>query len=87
MNNGYRESMSLKFIAALLVLIFMPVLNMRAQDRLPPIPPEKMSEAQKKAVTDYKDLRKTDSRRTAMVGHPASPGLVGSRLADALACG
>ena len=60
MNNHYRERMSLKFIAAVVVLIFMPVLSLRAQDRLPPIASEKMSEAQKKAVTDYKNLRNTD---------------------------
>ncbi len=60
MNNDCRERMTRRLVAALLVLVFIPVLNMRAQDRLPPIPPEKMSEAQKKAVADYKDLRKTD---------------------------
>jgi 4-carboxymuconolactone decarboxylase len=31
-----------------------------AQDRMPPIPADKMSDAQKKAVADYKDLRKQD---------------------------
>jgi 4-carboxymuconolactone decarboxylase len=31
-----------------------------AQDRLPPIPVDKMTEAQKKAAADYKDLRKAD---------------------------
>src|SRR5579872_4750438 len=31
-----------------------------AQDRLPPIPADKMTEAQKKAATDYKELRKAD---------------------------
>jgi 4-carboxymuconolactone decarboxylase len=31
-----------------------------AQDRLPPIPADQMTEAQKKAATDYKDLRKAD---------------------------
>ena len=31
-----------------------------AQDRLPPIPAEKMTEAQKKAAVDYKELRKAD---------------------------
>ena len=31
-----------------------------AQDRMPPIAPEKMTAAQKKAVADYKDLRKAD---------------------------
>jgi len=31
-----------------------------AQDRMPPIPADKQTAAQKKAVADYKDLRKTD---------------------------
>jgi len=60
MNNDYRGRTTLRRAAALLVLIVMPILTIRAQDRLPPIPPETMSEAQKKAVADYKDLRKTD---------------------------
>ena len=32
----------------------------RAQERMPPIAPDKMTEAQKKAVTDYKALRGVD---------------------------
>ena len=31
-----------------------------AQDRMPPIPPQKMTDAQKKAVQDYKQLRNQD---------------------------
>ena len=31
-----------------------------AQDRMPPIPADKMTAAQKKAVADYKELRKAD---------------------------
>jgi 4-carboxymuconolactone decarboxylase len=45
---------------ALLVLAFTPATSVSAQDRLPPIPADKMTEAQKKAVAEYKDLRKTD---------------------------
>jgi len=45
---------------ALLVLAFTPAISVSAQDRLPPIPADKMTEAQKKAVAEYKDLRKTD---------------------------
>ncbi len=41
-------------IAALLIA------NVRAQDRLPPIPADKQTAAQKKAIADYKDLRKAD---------------------------
>ncbi len=44
----------------LLALIFISGVNASAQDRLPPIPADKMSEAQKKAAADYKDLRKSD---------------------------
>ena len=32
----------------------------RAQERMPPIPAEKMTDAQKKAVADYKALRGVD---------------------------
>src|SRR5215472_2410323 len=39
-------------------LLLLP--SAKAQDRLPPIAPEKMTAAQKKAVADYKDLRKAD---------------------------
>jgi 4-carboxymuconolactone decarboxylase len=45
---------------ALLVFGFFETINLSAQDRMPVIPPEKMTEAQKKAVQDYKDLRKQD---------------------------
>jgi len=34
--------------------------NASAQDRLPPIPTDKQTAAQKKAIADYKDLRKAD---------------------------
>ncbi len=43
----------------LATLVFF-ALGIRAQDRLPPIPMEKMTGEQKKAVADYKELRKTD---------------------------
>jgi 4-carboxymuconolactone decarboxylase len=46
------------WLAALPLLVLAPAL--RAQDRMPPIPADKLTAAQKKAVTDYKDLRKTD---------------------------
>jgi 4-carboxymuconolactone decarboxylase len=42
----------------LLVLAFVRAIG--AQDRMPMIPAEKMTEAQKKAAADYKDLRKAD---------------------------
>ena len=68
MKNDDRERATLRRVAALLVLIVMPVLAMRAQDRLPPIPPEKMSEAQKKAVADYRDLDHEHCQKPASRG-------------------
>ena len=49
-----------KQFATLCFLTFLQSVSVRAQDRLPAIPPEKMSEAQKKAVAEYKDIRKAD---------------------------
>jgi 4-carboxymuconolactone decarboxylase len=49
--------MKIASAAALLVLL-LPTL--RAQDRLPPIPADKMTDAQKKTAAEYKELRKTD---------------------------
>jgi 4-carboxymuconolactone decarboxylase len=42
------------------VIAALPILNVKAQDRMPPIPVDKQTAAQKKAIADYKDLRKTD---------------------------
>jgi 4-carboxymuconolactone decarboxylase len=42
----------------LLTLVFAGTVM--AQDRMPPIPAEKMTEAQKKAVADYKAIRNAD---------------------------
>jgi len=36
------------------------LINASAQDRMPPIPPDKMTDAQKKAAAEYKDLRGAD---------------------------
>ena len=43
-----------------LILALVIAVAAAAQDRMPPIPADKMTDAQKKAVTDYKALRKTD---------------------------
>ncbi len=66
----------MKKLVALLVLKLVLVGNVMAQDRMPPIPAEKMTDAQKKAVADYKAIRKAD-----LAGPPWSvllrvPGLV-----------
>ena len=36
------------------------LINASAQDRMPPIPPDKMTDAQKKAAAEYKELRGAD---------------------------
>src|SRR5439155_1909832 len=41
------------------VLVLLSVQPLRGQDRLPPIPPAKMSEAQKKTVAEFEAIRKT----------------------------
>ena len=50
----------MKTSLALLVLTFVLAGQAWAQDRMPPIPADKMTEAQKKAVADYKALRNTE---------------------------
>ena len=47
-------------LVALLALSLTFAVPAQAQDRMPPIPAEKMTDAQKKAVADYKSLRSTD---------------------------
>ena len=49
-------------LVSLLTLPFLlaTTLPAMAQDRMPPIPAEKMTDAQKKAVADYKALRNAD---------------------------
>ena len=50
----------MKTLVTLLALTFVFTGHALAQDRMPPIPAEKMTEAQKKAVADYKAIRNTD---------------------------
>jgi 4-carboxymuconolactone decarboxylase len=52
--------MNRKNLSCLLALAFLPAVYTKAQDRLPPIPPEKMTAIQKKIVAEYKEIRKTD---------------------------
>jgi 4-carboxymuconolactone decarboxylase len=47
-------------LAWLLLIGLVPCASVHAQDRMPPIPADKMTQAQKKAVADYKALRGTD---------------------------
>ena len=51
---------NLRVWAALFAIGLLQGEHVAAQDRMPPIPTEKMTEAQKKAAADYKDLRGVD---------------------------
>jgi 4-carboxymuconolactone decarboxylase len=50
----------MKILHAFLVLGLTQAAQVLAQDRLPPIPASQLTEAQKKVVADYKELRKAD---------------------------
>jgi 4-carboxymuconolactone decarboxylase len=50
--------MKRNFLVAAIASIL--IANVKAQDRMPPIPVDKQTAAQKKAIADYKDLRKAD---------------------------
>ena len=50
----------MKRLLAALALTFMAEAVLPAQDRMPPIPADKQTEAQKKAVADYRAIRKAD---------------------------
>ena len=53
--------MMVRPIATVMLLIaLVPCAAVQAQDRMPPIPADKMTDAQKKAVADYKAIRGTD---------------------------
>ena len=47
-------------IVGVVAVVVAAGLEVHAQDRMPPIPADKQTAAQKKTVQDYKDLRKTD---------------------------
>ena len=59
-----------RILMAVPVVLFLHTAVASAQDRLPPIPADKLTPAQKKAVAEYKELRKTD-----LVGPPWTPML------------
>lgn len=50
----------MKILIALLTFTFVFAGHSHAQDRMPPIPAEKMTDAQKKAVAEYKTIRNAD---------------------------
>jgi 4-carboxymuconolactone decarboxylase len=47
-------------LAATFAVFTIVLPNVKAQDRMPPIPADKQTAAQKKAIADYQALRKTD---------------------------
>jgi 4-carboxymuconolactone decarboxylase len=53
------------FLAVVLILVLVPWGNVIAQERLAPIPADKMTEAQRKAVAEY-----TAARGTTLTGGP-----------------
>jgi 4-carboxymuconolactone decarboxylase len=50
----------LRVPAVLFAIGLLQAVHVAGQDRMPPIPAEKMTEAQKKAAADYKELRGAD---------------------------
>jgi 4-carboxymuconolactone decarboxylase len=49
-----------KVIVPLLVVVIGMAVSSRAQDRMPPIPPERLTDAQKKAIDEFKVARSAD---------------------------
>lgn len=47
-------------LTATFAVLTVMLAMVKAQDRMPPIPADKQTVAQKKAIADYKDLRKAD---------------------------
>ena len=60
MNQGKLALANPAFLPALLVFALLPMGVVRAQDRMPPIPHEKMTDAQKKAAAEFHQLRGAD---------------------------
>jgi len=52
--------MSRSIAAVVLLFVLAPATGAQAQERMLPIPADKMTDAQKKAVADYKAIRGTD---------------------------
>jgi 4-carboxymuconolactone decarboxylase len=58
--NGNRAKTRLLAVLVLTLVTALSAPGLRAQDRMPPLSPEKMTEAQKKAAAEYKALRGSD---------------------------
>jgi 4-carboxymuconolactone decarboxylase len=52
--------LTLGFLSAFLIVGISPMVRLKAQDRMPPIPPDQMTQEQKKAFASYQELRKAD---------------------------
>jgi 4-carboxymuconolactone decarboxylase len=57
MSGSLAGPMRVRLATAILAAILVPSATLRAQDRMTPIPAEKMTEAQKKAAAEYKAIR------------------------------
>jgi len=58
--NGKRAKTRLLAVLVLALAPALSAVSLRAQDRMPPLSPEKLTEAQKKAAADYRVLRGSD---------------------------
>lgn len=50
----------MRMVAGVLLLMVMAPMNTGAQDRMPPIPAEKLTDAQKKAMAEFREARGSD---------------------------
>ena len=57
MNSSFVGPMRARLAAAILAAVLVPCAAVRAQDRMTPIAPEKMTDAQKKAAAEYRAIR------------------------------
>lgn len=62
MNDRVDGAVAARIVATCLVLVCGLGIPARAQDRMPPIPPERMTEAQKKAIAEFAAARGNELR-------------------------
>jgi 4-carboxymuconolactone decarboxylase len=68
--------MSPRLTVWVLAMILVPSAGLRAQDRMPPIPADRMTAAQKKASADYKAIRGNEPNGPPWAVIMRSPGLL-----------
>ena len=70
------KRMNLRVTLWVLTMMLVPSVSLRAQDRMPPIPADKMTAAQKKAYADYKAIRGSEPNGPPWAVIMRSPGLL-----------